>query len=332
MDNSYNALKILSFYQDAQKIIKGEKIIPRLISIWPSTFCDLKCQYCYCRSIHKNGSLIDTKKLLDFIDDIANKGIEAIEFTGGGEPTLHEDLFDIINYIYKKGLKVGLQTNTYKIDYDKINCLSYIRISLDTVSEDKYIEMKNAPNGRFNAVLDSIKKILSIRDNNETRVGLKFAINLKNYNDIEKMAELSLSLGVDYCQFKPTHNDINGLSGNLLIETENRLQKLRSKYNNSFVAGGLIPHGVNSNCFMSPIWAVLQPTGNVYMCCYLLDYSLIGNVFDNGFDNIWFNDRHRYLLNNIPNHRCSSYDCRWHYYNSEMKQIIENNKYELSFI
>jgi len=38
--------KILSYYQDAKKLIKGGMILPRMISIWLTTNCNLKCGFC----------------------------------------------------------------------------------------------------------------------------------------------------------------------------------------------------------------------------------------------------------------------------------------------
>ncbi|MFH1386962.1 MAG: radical SAM protein [bacterium] len=45
------------------------------------------------------------------IDQLAEYGAKAIIFTGGGEPTLHPDLLELMSYAKEKGLDVGLFTN-----------------------------------------------------------------------------------------------------------------------------------------------------------------------------------------------------------------------------
>jgi MoaA/NifB/PqqE/SkfB family radical SAM enzyme len=43
-------------------------------------------------------------------------GLSGVEFTGGGEPTLHPQFNEIVEFCYDIGLKVGLCTNGAKLD------------------------------------------------------------------------------------------------------------------------------------------------------------------------------------------------------------------------
>ena len=38
--------RILSFYDEAKKLIRGEMVIPRMVSVWLSHRCNLSCEYC----------------------------------------------------------------------------------------------------------------------------------------------------------------------------------------------------------------------------------------------------------------------------------------------
>ena len=59
---------------------------------------------------------------------------------------------------------------------------------------------------------------------------------------------------------------------------------------------------------------------------------MIGNVFTSSFKDVWFNSRHTDVLNSILLSDCAKIDCRFAYYNTEMKEVLEQNKYDISFI
>jgi len=81
----------------------------------------------------------------DIIDLLAELGVRQINISGG-EPTYHQDLFSIIEYIAQKNIKTGLVTNGYRL-YDKdfikeINrsALSRISFSLKGCNKEQYIQ------------------------------------------------------------------------------------------------------------------------------------------------------------------------------------------------
>jgi MoaA/NifB/PqqE/SkfB family radical SAM enzyme len=67
--------------------------------------------------------------MISAIDDMVKLGVKAINWSGGGEPTLHPDFAYFVDYAAFKGLKQGLFTNAYK-DIPLQDRFSWIRISL----------------------------------------------------------------------------------------------------------------------------------------------------------------------------------------------------------
>ena len=62
-------------------------------------------------------------------------GIKSITWTGGGEPTVHNDFLQFIKYADKYGIKQGLNTNGALLTDEMIDFIgkhfSYVRFSVD---------------------------------------------------------------------------------------------------------------------------------------------------------------------------------------------------------
>ena len=333
MSVSIEGHKILSFYNEGKKLIKGEMVIPRFISLWLTTSCDLSCSYCFFNDKNKEKKFADTDKVKKFIDEITNLGIESLELSGGGEGTLHPDCFNIIDYAHKKGLKVGLLTNGFKFDFERMMLLSYVRFGIDSTTSKQFNHIKGGTNNRFDILLYNIKKLLSFRKDNEfPYIGMKFMINQQNYTCIDSMVSLSFSMGVDYCHFKGTHSDKYKLTDLQIVGVNANIAKKKETFPN-FIFGSVSKCIATTKCFIAPIHTVITPNGDILNCCYFYSQDkVLGNAFDTNFKDIWFSDRHKSILSSIPVADCAKVDCRFSYYNTEMKLVVENGKYNMSFI
>lgn len=101
---------------------------PVLVEIAPTGYCNAKCPWCFFNDKVSN-KRIRTKVMINALSDMARIGVKAVNWTGGGEPTLHPDFGDFVYHAAMQGLKQGLFTNGYrKIPNQK--CFEWIRISL----------------------------------------------------------------------------------------------------------------------------------------------------------------------------------------------------------
>lgn len=79
----------------------------RLASIEITQRCNRNCEYC---EHTKSGREMSSAQFGELIDALTTEGIEAIAL-GGGEPTLHSALPDLLKMVRRRGLRVGLTTN-----------------------------------------------------------------------------------------------------------------------------------------------------------------------------------------------------------------------------
>lgn len=336
---SHGGGRILSFYKDAKKLRAGKMVIPRMISCWLTHVCNLNCSYClYTESHNVYKDLVDTEKFMKFIDEIAKLGVESIEFGGGGEPTIHKDCFKIAKYAKDKGLQVGMLTNAARFDIPlALESFRYIRLGVDAHEDSLYRRVKGTTAGTFAKTEKNCRDIIKAR--NEAglkipRIGVKHLIGMKNAGYLRQLVEWAKDIGADYVHFKAEHNSPDSLEiGNVRDSYQTILNELKEEHT-GFIKGDLGFLQGKFHCFMSPIHAVLDAKGGLWECCYFSsdDKDKIGNVFDQGFENIWFSEQHTNVMNCKTIENCNSYDCRWHAYNNQAMQMLNGDDIDLSFI
>ncbi|MEW6667805.1 MAG: radical SAM protein [Thermodesulfobacteriota bacterium] len=79
----------------------------RLVSVEIIQQCNNRCPYC---DQPKSGLFMPAAQFSHLLDELATEGAEAVAL-GGGEPTLHPALPDMILAVRKRGLRAGLTTN-----------------------------------------------------------------------------------------------------------------------------------------------------------------------------------------------------------------------------
>ena len=161
------------------------------VVVWNMTKrCNLRCIHCYALAEGEDyrGSELSTEEGKRLIDDLAQFGVPVILFSGG-EPLLREDLPELIDYAVKKGLRAVISTNGTLITEEKAqrfaqSSLSYIGISLDGIGH---------VNDLFRGSIGAFEKALAGMRNAKKagiKVGLRFTINKRNYQEIPKVFDL----------------------------------------------------------------------------------------------------------------------------------------------
>ena len=122
------------------------------------------------------------------IDDLASFGSPVILFSGG-EPLIRKDILQLIRYAVANGRRAVISTNGTLINKRlaeelKDIGLSYVGISLDGL-ETIHDAFRGIP-GSFARVMNAIENCKSVG----LKVGLRFTINKRNYQDIPGVFDL----------------------------------------------------------------------------------------------------------------------------------------------
>jgi len=307
--------KILTHYEKAKQILNGEMPTPRMALFYPSYACNHNCPGCHYKDWNKNSKdkLIDIEDFKNWVKQLKDLGLEAIEFCGGGEPTVHPRFSELLEIVQSHGLKFGMFTNGSKLDIfsDQLaNMATYVRVSID--DEIEY---------------DKLKVLCDKRDetSSKMKVGAKILLNSDNFKLLEEKIKKCNECKVDYVQVKTEKPTIIPLTP----KQKEEFLKLKSKY--PTLLGSVENTSLECKCWLTPIHTMIDTKGDVFLCCYYQfreDAHKIGNLKDSSFKDIWFSEKHQEKINNIETKECNVFDCRWHTYNKKLLSMMENSHLE----
>ena len=112
---------------------------PITAHVIPIRRCNLACAYC--NEYDDFSPSVPTVEMLRRIDQLADLGLSVLTFSGG-EPTLHPDLDALIRHGRRRGMMMGLITNGFLLNEERIEGfnragLDYLQISVDNVQPDE---------------------------------------------------------------------------------------------------------------------------------------------------------------------------------------------------
>ncbi len=317
-----NGSKILSFYNEALSLYCGEIISsPRMAIIYPVYGCNFNCQGCLCSDFNQEKIYMDYEKFKTLVVQLKRQGVHAIEFCGGGEPLLHPKICEMISWITNsQHLDFGLMTNgsllTDELNYLLLTRAKYVRVSL-------YLNS-------YNAVIKKVQKLIAMKKElgSDTAIGVKFLISEETQEKIFELIRQTKDLGVD-------HISVKALRGEDIPVTDlSAVEKKIKAFGFPNLSCDLSKTSITKPCWLSPIHTLIDPLGDVYICCYYMERKAdhcIGNVFEKPFSEIWGSNTHYKKISEISIKKCNVYDCRWHTYNNQMRQLFSTNRMQHEF-
>lgn len=270
-----------------------------------SWHCNQKCVHCYAagQTLAEEKEL-DTAEWKRIIDKCREAGIPQITFTGG-EPTMREDLTELIDY--SKWFVTRLNTNGIKLTKDY--CRELKKASLDSMqitfySCDEEIHNKLVGANRYQNTVQGIENAIA--------EGLNISINtpLCTLNrDYAKTLEFLKEKGVRYVTCSgliTTGNATESESVSLQLSGE-QIQEIlkeavgychRNDMEISFTSPGWIPeeffeeYGLMiPNCGACLGNMAITPSGNVVPCQSDLSGEPLGNMLTDDWVSIWNSER-----------------------------------------
>lgn len=155
--------------------------------------CNENCIHCL---VNKDNKESNINQINDTIQQAAEYGFTTISFSGG-EPFLHPDIWNILEYSKEYGFYFTLFTNGINLtdnDYDKIASLypEKVRISLYSMDENIHDRITNLK-GSFEKTM---KTIHSLKDRS-VRLYINSPIMNINFDGYRKIAEFCDELGIE---------------------------------------------------------------------------------------------------------------------------------------
>lgn len=202
------------------KRIRGNLVnnLPRLIFWEITSKCNLKCIHCRGQAEGDkvkgigyggiDGGAIPAKadkhelplrelslpEMKRFIDQVASFAKPIMVLTGG-EPLYREDIFELADYISKKGLRTAIATNGTLITPDiakkiKDSGVMRVSISLDGSNAKTHDEFRKQA-GSFDKAIEGAKHLL----NNNVELQINTTVTTHNVDELPQILEFAKNLG-----------------------------------------------------------------------------------------------------------------------------------------
>ena len=318
MTNPFTSNKILAHLEDLHEYASDRFFPPIYVEIDPTNRCASACPWCagYLNRPESKALLLargddeterletSTAGIKSLLKDLHDIGVQAVTWTGGGDPTQHKNITQIVEHAANLGFEQGFITHGIIPIESILKHVEWIRFSVDGASVDGYGKQHGKPE-HFHIVLENIRSAVNHKTthNLDCTIGVGFLTQKETWHEIVPFAELWREIDVDYIQYRPlhdTHGNKHFSDNNYAIkkirkakEVDPRVVWSEPKYK-AMIAG---ERGMTEHCHGIYFTTAISADSNGYPCCHLkgdMNFS-IGNLLTEKFSDIWFrhqSDKH----------------------------------------
>lgn len=245
--------KIL-FHKQAISDLRNKRNHPIVLHIMPTEVCNLRCVFCSVAQRGANGKLLSDLKMSQIKKVVGNfkkMGLKAVILSGGGEPTMYPYINELLEFLHKEKLEVGMISNgamlTKKVKPRNLNYLTWLRISINSLD---YVEDIKVPKLNpkittlgFSYIWNSLTTEKTIR-------------KIRN-----KIKEISRYNTVEYVRLLPDCN----LETEKLEAAHKNLRKIAKRLGLPFFHQYKI-HSMPAECHLGRVHPVFYTDGYIYPC------------------------------------------------------------------
>jgi radical SAM protein with 4Fe4S-binding SPASM domain len=265
--------------------------------------CQNDCVHCYAGGPHETSEL-STEQWKQVIDHVHDIGVFIITFTGG-EPTLREDLPDLVLHAQKKGIVTGLITNGRRLKdksyVEKLekSGLDFVQVTLES-HEPKIHDLMTASKGSWKETVTGIRNFVP------THIYATTNTTLSKYNASDFLKTMDFIKGLGVAAFGCNSLIYSGKAAAisdefvLPLETLNELlPKIRDKAHElglkflwytptQYCRFDPVKLGLGvKSCTAANINMCVGPNGDVYPCQSY--FESLGNILKDDWSKIWNN-------------------------------------------
>lgn len=287
--------------------VKGKKY-PFNITLSLTNKCNLTCTHCYKSCSCKNNDFIPYEKIINTLRFLKGKTL-TIQLTGG-EPMLHKDFFNILDFS-KNNFQTTITTTATLINNNNIhnfNGINNIQISLYSYNKHEH-EKVTLTKGSYERTINGIKLLVQ----NEVPVTVSTIITKHNIDNLENMINFlidlrvkkmnigvfskvgrGLKLGEEWVLNKTEREEITNIISNMSAKYKDNISITRwENHENDLNCDNKI-EGLNCGAGFA-IWSISEK-GNIKPCDFFPDDIFsFGNIIENDIEEIINN----YNLNSL---------------------------------
>lgn len=352
--NPYNNVKALWHFDRITKMKNGLQIVPVHIHMIISDLCNQNCSFCAYRmdggfSTENFGEdtgkgftmnpnrMIPKDRCFEIIRECSAMGVKAIQFTGGGEPTVHPYSNEIFNFAQRLGIKTALVTNGTKLPPKEIlERFQWIRVSLDAGSEEIYEKVRESK--RWPRVMENLELLGKLEN---PYVGVGFVVTKENFGGLSQACRIVKGFGLPYVRVAAmfSENGTDYYKAHFgLIRTE--ITRAKALESDTFKVVDLFGRRIEdlnlgipkySFCGYQQLTVYIGGDLNVYRCCTTAytTHGQIGSLKNQSFRQWWEKEAWD-AYREFNAHSC--HHCQFNAQNEILAQVVSNEPMHSEFV
>lgn len=352
----YTRMKAFYFKEKIDSLPKEKKEIlpPVHIRIKPTNTCNHNCYYCAYRASNLQlgqdmsvRDFIPKEKMMEILEDLAEMGVKAVTFSGGGEPFCFPYLGEAVEFLSKKKIKFASLTNGSRLEGRLARIFAqhatWVRVSMDGWDDESYSYYRRVPKGEFTKVMNNMKNFKDF--GGKCYLGVVIVVNKDNAEHVYEFIGKLYNTDVDSVKVSPCIISNDGKENNAYhqpffdivkkqitraiedfterdFEIFDAYHELDEKFKKEY-----------SWCPYLQILPVIAADLNIYPCqdkAYNLEDGLIGSIRNQRFKDFWFSDKNNFFKIN-PSLHCEHH-CVANIKNNLILEYLNADKEHLVFV
>ncbi|MDD5730488.1 MAG: radical SAM protein, partial [Candidatus Omnitrophica bacterium] len=317
--------RIKNYYLELLGIFNGAFAFcgPECVQIDLTYNCNNNCIGCWCNSPllkdraykgSKKYKTLPTPLVKELIEELAELGTRQLYFSGGGEPFMHPDIIEIIDFAKKKGLHCSINTNFTLVNEFTVKKLielglDYLTVSVWSGNAATYAATHpNKDEAAFYKISDMLLMLNSLKNGSKPYVKVYNVISNINFRELTEMYKFAKDTKSESLEFTVV-DTIPGATDALILSKEQRqfvlqqCENLQKQQNGAKILN--LEHFMRrlsdtsadkaeydseligkTPCYIGWAFARIMPNGDVNSC--LKSHRIpVGNLYEKSFKEIW---------------------------------------------
>ena len=332
-------------YTDLSMRLAGKThlyVLPNQIDIDLTNVCNQDCFYCNSRDFRAKYLVTgQTNEYINLLEQIGNWGkhipssigsVRNITFTGGGEPTVHKHIGQIMEHVIDQGIQACLITNGSKLHRvvehmpkDKIKSVGWIGVDIDSADPNIYEDIRKS--------LTKDTLYHKVVDNIGLATGAGFNVDIKsllmpqtaNKKQLTLLFQMVKKTGARKLHLRPFMDMKTTKLFDVTKAVRGTIEDLSQKYNVKYnLPLGREEPRKYTKCHQMFLYPILSANGDIVVCCEGRGQKkfLLGNWKTEDIRDLWWGEKHLEIYNSVNTHLCPP--CKPNKINNLIQQDIDN--------
>ncbi len=351
----YSKMKTFHFGEKLDSLPKevDEIKAPIHIRIKPTNVCNHDCYYCAYKvsDLQLGGEMVERDripqaKMAEIVEDIIEMGVEAVTFSGGGEPFLYPHLLETVKRLADSPVKFASLSNGSRLHGEIAEVFAHnatwLRISIDGWDDESYAKYRGIKGQPFSKLMQNMAAFKKL--GGSCYLGVSLITDRANAPHVFDFCSRLKDTGVDSVKISPCILSNDGAQSNeyhrpIFDLVRRHVDKAKNELEGDgfevFDAYHELDLKFTKDYKWCPYLQVLPIIGadlNVYSCqdkAYTNE-GRIGSIKDIRFKDFWFSDKNKFF-NIDPSQHCNHH-CVANLKNKAVLEYLETDRNHLGFV